>query len=86
MRAILTVSPASSIDAALATTQAQEADLLEFLAAAVELSARTKARRLSALRRYYQYLVRERLIANDPSLRLSGPRLGRGFAEGHQRA
>ena len=63
----------------LATTQAQEADLLEFLAAAVELSARTKARRLSALRRYYQYLVRERLIANDPSLRLSGPRLGRAL-------
>jgi integrase/recombinase XerD len=56
---------------------ASEADLLDFMGHADALSARTKARRLSSMRRYYQYLVRERVLAADPTVRLEAPRIGR---------
>ena len=49
---------------------ASEADLLDFLGQADALSARTKARRLSSMRRYYQYLATVRLLS---------PRLGRSL-------
>ena len=54
-----------------------EADLLDYLGQADRLSARTKARRLSSMRRCYQYFLRERFIDADPTIRLSPPRLGR---------
>jgi integrase/recombinase XerD len=38
---------------------------------------RTTARLLSTLRRFFQYLVRERLREDDPSARIDAPRLGR---------
>ena len=40
-------------------------------------SARTVARRVSSLRGFYRYLVRERLAATDPLARLDSPRLWR---------
>jgi integrase/recombinase XerD len=40
-------------------------------------SARSQARLLSALRRYYRYLVRERLRPDDPTALIGAPRLGR---------
>ena len=40
-------------------------------------SARTSARRLSALRQFYQYALRERWVAQDPTLEIQAPKLGR---------
>jgi integrase/recombinase XerD len=40
-------------------------------------SARSQARLLSALRRYYRFLVRERLRADDPTALIAAPRQGR---------
>jgi integrase/recombinase XerD len=37
----------------------------------------TAARRLSGLRRFYRFLLREGLIAEDPTLRIDSPRLPR---------
>ena len=56
---------------------AQEADFLQYLRDTVSQSPRTVARRLSTLRRFYHYLVREKLVAVDPTLRLNAPRTGR---------
>lgn len=58
---------------------AQETELLEFIGHDSYLTARTRARRLSSIRRYYRFLIRERLIAHDPSLRLVSPTLGRAL-------
>jgi integrase/recombinase XerD len=59
--------------------EADEAELLEFMAHDTALGARTRARRLSSLRRYYRFLVRERFRPGDPSARISAPRLGRAL-------
>ncbi|WP_456406665.1 site-specific tyrosine recombinase XerD [Thiolapillus sp.] len=40
-------------------------------------SARTSARRLSALRQFFQYALRESWISRDPTLEIQAPRLGR---------
>ncbi len=40
-------------------------------------SARTSARRLSALRQFFQYALRENWVAEDPTLDIQAPRLGR---------
>ena len=61
------------------TVNAAEADLLDFMGQVDALSARTKARRLSSMRRYYQYLLRERVVHTDPTVRLEAPRLGRSL-------
>lgn len=39
--------------------------------------ASTAARRLSSLRRFYRYLVRQGVLSEDPTLRLDSPRLTR---------
>lgn len=52
-------------------------DLLGYLAAQVGLAPRSLARRLSALRGFYRYLLREGRITEDPSARIDSPRLGR---------
>lgn len=39
------------------------------------LKTSTAARRLSGLRRFYRYLLREKLISEDPTLRIDSPRL-----------
>ena len=58
---------------------AQRADLLDYLAARTRsaFSPRSTARLLSALRRFYQYLMREGKITADPSVRIAAPKLGR---------
>lgn len=68
--------------AAMAPTPLDDAEpgaldrYLESLAAS-GLSPRTSARRLSALRQYYQFLLTEGLRADDPTAGIEGPRLGR---------
>lgn len=59
--------------------QATEADLFSFLSEQSSYSVRTAARRLSALRRFFGYLLRERVIVTDPTLRVASPRLGRSL-------
>ena len=56
---------------------ASAADLHAYMAkvAAAGLSARTAARRLSALRQFCRYLIREGLRADDPTALLEAPRL-----------
>jgi integrase/recombinase XerD len=58
-------------------TTAKAADILAFLALSSAQSARSAARRLSSLRRLYQYLSQEELIETDPSLHVQPPRIGR---------
>lgn len=41
------------------------------------LKASTAARRLSGIRRFYRFLLRDGLIAEDPTLRIDSPRLPR---------
>ena len=41
------------------------------------LTARAQARKLSALRGFYKFLIAERLVTNDPTKLVSGPRLPR---------
>ena len=54
-------------------------NLQSYLAHRLELGikARSTARMLSTLRRFYQYLIRENQISIDPSARLETPKLGR---------
>lgn len=54
-------------------------DLLAYLAAPKQahLAPRSLARRLSAVRGFYRYLVREGLAQEDPTARVDSPRLGR---------
>lgn len=58
-------------------TATQATDLHNYLAVQGKKSVRTTARRLSSLRRFFQYLVREGRTKNDPSTRIESPRLGR---------
>ena len=41
------------------------------------LKARSTARSLSCLRALYRYMLREKIILNDPTLRVENPKLGR---------
>jgi integrase/recombinase XerD len=54
-------------------------DLLGWISAAFVEGRKnaTAARRLSGLRRFFRYLLREKLIAEDPTLRIESPRLSR---------
>ena len=60
-----------------ALLDASDADLLSYMGENVTRSPRTVARRLSSLRRFFRYLLREGLVAKDPTVRLSAPRIGR---------
>lgn len=57
--------------------QAETSDLRGFLESYPSASVRSTARRLSTLRRLYQYLIVAGLIKRDPSARIEAPRLGR---------
>ncbi len=63
----------------LTLLRAQREDLLAYLAHRQEVSnkVRSTARLVSSLRRFYRYLVREKVCSNDPSARIEMPRLGR---------
>lgn len=54
-----------------------ESDLYHYLSHCARGSSRTTARRLSALRRLYRYLLRERIVSGDPTASVDGPRIGR---------
>ncbi len=58
---------------------ASREQLQAYLAECVQRGARPRstARLLSSLRRFYQYLLREELITEDPSAQLESPKLGR---------
>ena len=57
---------------------ATEADLFGFLATR-RGRASSAARRLSSLKRFYQYCLRERRVATDPTLKLEPPKPARRF-------
>lgn len=78
----------SQLDAWLITSkhgclsEVSAADLQAFLAHRIEQlksSARSTARLTSAMKRFYQFLVRERLITNDPTTQLQSPKLTRSL-------
>ena len=78
----------SQLDAWLLATQratlaeAGAGDLQAFLANRIEVarsSPRSTARLTSAMKRFYQFLLQERLIQQDPSARLESPKLTRGL-------
>jgi len=52
-------------------------DILAYLGSLESKSARTVARRLSSLRRLYEYLLREKQIKQNPVSNVDAPRLGR---------
>lgn len=62
-------------------TEASEAQLRAYREHRVEQGAkpRTSARILSSMRRFYRYLIREAVIANDPTAALDSPRQGRSL-------
>jgi integrase/recombinase XerD len=53
--------------------------VLAYLALAENTTARTVARRLSSLRRLYEYLLREAQIKQNPVSNIDAPRLGRSL-------
>jgi integrase/recombinase XerD len=55
----------------------ESTDILAYLAAMRAYSLRSTARRLSTLRRFFQYLVRERRIDHNPAAGVDPPRPGR---------
>ncbi|PCM43889.1 site-specific tyrosine recombinase XerD [Marinobacter sp. ANT_B65] len=60
-------------------TDVRRTDLLAWMASGLAegIKTSTAARRLSGVRRFYRFLLRERLIAEDPTLRIDSPRLPR---------
>jgi integrase/recombinase XerD len=62
-----------------ALLQADRIMLLEWLSTLMQrgLSARSVARKMSALRGFYRWALRERLIGEDPTLQVSRPKIGR---------
>jgi len=64
-----------------ALAAAQKADLLDFLAVRVRAgkSARTTARLLSSLKRFYRHAVREGWCEQDPTLTIEAPKLARAL-------
>jgi integrase/recombinase XerD len=60
-------------------SRAATADLSAYLADLDKrgMAARSAARRLSALRQFFKFLVAENLRADDPSAAIDGPKLGR---------
>jgi len=59
--------------------KADRADIMAFLASRVASggSARSAARMLSALRRFYGFLLRERFVNDDPTMLIDSPSIGR---------
>lgn len=64
---------------AVPLVHARQEHLLSWLASLVSSgqSARSSARRLSSLRQFFQYALREGWVPVDPSLDIQAPRLGR---------
>lgn len=67
----------------LSLLQVQRSHVLEYLAWRLQegYKARSTARLISTLRRFYQYLLEQRLISEDPSVLVDLPRLGRSLPD-----
>lgn len=61
---------------------AAPADLYAYLGDPVSGSARSRARRLSCLRRFYRRLARQGQLERDPAAHVQSPRLGRRLPQG----
>lgn len=59
--------------------KAEANDILAYLSISDSKSVRTTARRLSSLRRLYEYLLREDQIKQNPASKVDAPRLGRSL-------
>ena len=59
--------------------QVEANDILAYLSSSESRSVRTTARRLSSVRRLYEYLLREDLIKHNPVSNVEAPRLGRSL-------
>ncbi|MGO1461202.1 MAG: site-specific tyrosine recombinase XerD [Marinobacter sp.] len=59
--------------------ETRRADLLAWMASGLAQGVKTStaARRLSGMRRFFRYLLRERLVSEDPTLRIDSPKLSR---------
>ncbi|MDN6318554.1 MAG: site-specific tyrosine recombinase XerD [Marinobacter sp.] len=59
--------------------ETRRSDLLAWMASGLAQGVKTStaARRLSGIRRFFRYLLREKLISEDPSLRIESPKLPR---------
>jgi len=62
---------------ATATREQLQAYLAECVSRGIR--PRSTARLLSSLRRFYQYLLREQLITDDPTAQIESPKLGRSL-------
>jgi len=62
-------------------TEIRRGDILQYLSAGMQggVKSSTAARRLSCLRRFYRYLLREGTVAADPTLQIDSPRLMRAL-------
>ncbi len=62
---------------------ASKADLLEYISWRVDGGAkpRSTARQLSSFRRFYRYLLREGVIAADPTAEIAMPKIGRSLPQ-----
>ncbi len=60
-------------------SQISESELRLYLAQMNDYSVRTISRRLSSIRRFFRWLIREHRIETDPSARIEAPRLGRSL-------
>jgi integrase/recombinase XerD len=76
-RADLAALAAYLIECGEPLQDATTASLLGFLASFPKASARSTARRLSSLRRFYQYLVDRGVRHSDPTATIRAPKLGR---------
>ena len=63
--------------------KAGRADIMDYIAWRVEGGAkpRSTARQLSSFRRFYRYLLREGAIAEDPTVNIAMPKIGRSLPQ-----
>ncbi|MCP5146305.1 MAG: site-specific tyrosine recombinase XerD [Gammaproteobacteria bacterium] len=61
----------------LVLLRASDIELLEYLSSEPQTRPRTWSRRLSTLRRFYQWLLREGKLTRDPCANIRAPRIGR---------
>lgn len=59
--------------------QANEEDIRAYIVGLKDASARTQARRLSALRQYFRFLASEKTRLEDPTRNIDAPKTGRSL-------
>jgi integrase/recombinase XerD len=63
--------------------RADRADIVDYIAWRVESGAkpRSTARQLSSFRRFFRYLLREGMLADDPTAQIAMPKIGRALPQ-----